>query len=103
MCRTSQRARGISLWRSCTRQKSYPWRLSDVIEGSCFVGISFFHEDEARSSTLRTSVAQAFTERGEGFVLRGNSFDWDRRKTGEGAPHLNEEQARALLENVLGV
>ena len=80
-----------------------PWRLSDVIEGSCFVGISFFHEDEARSSTLRTSVAQAFTERGEGFVLRGNSFDWDRRKTGEGAPHLNEEQARALLENVLGV
>jgi hypothetical protein len=80
-----------------------PWRLSDVIEGSCFVGISFFHEDEAKSSTLRTSVAQAFTERGEGFVLRGNSFDWDRRKTGEGAPHLNEEQAKALLENVLGV
>lgn len=80
-----------------------PWRLSDVIEGSCFVGISFFHEDEARSSTLRTSVAQAFTERGEGFVLRGNSFDWDRRKTGEGAPHLNEEQAKALLENVLVV
>jgi hypothetical protein len=65
--------------------------------------VSFFHEDEARSSTLRTSVAQAFTERGEGFVLRGNSFDWDRRKTGEGAPHLNEEQAKALLENVLGV
>jgi hypothetical protein len=80
-----------------------PWRLSDVIEGSCFVGISFFHEDEARSGTLRTSVGQAFTERGEGFVLRGNSFDWDRRKTGEGAPHLNEEQAKTLLENVLAV
>jgi len=80
-----------------------PWRLSDVIEGSCFVGISFFHEDEAKSSTLRTSVAQAFTERGEGFVLRGNSFDWDRRKTGEGAPHLSEEQAKSLLENVLAV
>jgi hypothetical protein len=54
-----------------------PWRLADVLEGSCFVGISFFHADEARSSTLRTSVAQAFTERGEGFVLQGESFDWD--------------------------
>jgi len=80
-----------------------PWRLADVIEGSCFVGISFFHEEEARSSILRTSVAQAFTERGEGFVLRGKSFEWDRRKTGEGAPHLNKDQAKALLENVLEV
>jgi hypothetical protein len=80
-----------------------PWRLLDVIEGSCFVGVSFFHEDEAKSSTLRTSVAQAFTERGEGFVLRGKSFDWDRRKTGEGAPHLSEAQAQSLLKDVLDV
>lgn len=80
-----------------------PWRLSDVIEGSCFVGISFFHEDEAKSSTLRTSIAQAFTERGEGFVLQGNSFEWDSRKSGERAPHLNKDQAKILLERVLRV
>jgi hypothetical protein len=78
-----------------------PWRLSDVIEGSCFIGISFFHEDEAKSDTLRTSVAQAFTERGEGFVLQGNSFEWDSRKTGERSPHLSRAQAKALLEKVL--
>ncbi len=29
--------------------------------------------------------------------------DRDRRKTGEGAPHLNEGRAKALIENVLGV
>ena len=80
-----------------------PWRLSDIIEGSCFVGISFFHEDEARSSMLRTSVAQAFTERGEGFVLQGNSFEWDSRKSGERAPHLNRDEAKILLERVLRV
>ena len=80
-----------------------PWRLSDVIEGSCFVGISFFHEDEANSSTLRTSIAQAFTERGEGFVLQGDSFDWDSRKSGERAPHLNQDQAKILFEKVLRV
>jgi hypothetical protein len=80
-----------------------PWRLSDVIEGSCFVGISFFHQDQAKSDILRTSVAQAFTERGEGFVLQGDSFDWDSRKTGEKAPHLTQDQAKALLEKVLRV
>ncbi|MBS1841513.1 MAG: hypothetical protein JSS69_15060 [Acidobacteria bacterium] len=57
-----------------------PWRLSDVLEGTCFIGVSFFHDDEARSSILRTSVAQAFTERGEGFILQGDSFEWDPKR-----------------------
>jgi hypothetical protein len=78
-----------------------PWRLTDVIEGSCFVGVSFFHEDQAKSSKLRTSVAQAFTERGEGFVLQGDSFDWDSKESGDKAPHLNHDQAKALLKRVL--
>jgi len=80
-----------------------PWRLADVLEGSCFVGVSFFHDDEARSSTLRTSVAQAFTERGEGFVLQGESFEWDSKKELERSPHLSRENARKLLERVLQV
>jgi len=80
-----------------------PWRLADVLEGSCFVGISFFHDDEARSSTLRTSVAQAFTERGEGFVLQGERFDWDTRREIEKSPHLSRDNARKLLERVLQV
>jgi hypothetical protein len=78
-----------------------PWRLVDVIEGSCFIGVSFFHDDEARSKTLRTSIAQAFTERGEGFVLQGDSFEWDSRKEGEPAPHLKREDAKKLLAKVL--
>jgi len=80
-----------------------PWRLADVLEGTCFVGISFFHGDEARSSTLRTSVAQAFSERGEGFILRGDSFDWDASKEREKSPHLTADSAKKLLERVLKV
>jgi hypothetical protein len=80
-----------------------PWRLSDILEGSCFVGISFFHDDEAASSTLRTSVAQAFTDRGEGFVLQGDSFEWDPTKQLEKSPHLSRQDAHKLLERVLKV
>jgi hypothetical protein len=78
-----------------------PWRLADVVEGSCFVGISFYHEDEARSPFLRTSIAQAFTDRGEGFVLRGDTVEWDEAKQRDRAPHLNAEQARTILGRVL--
>ncbi|PYU19463.1 MAG: hypothetical protein DMG32_24380, partial [Acidobacteria bacterium] len=80
-----------------------PWRLGDAMEGSCFVGVSFFHEDEARSPYVRTSIAQAFTDRGEGFVLRGDSFEWDPRVQREKAPHLDREQAQRLLARVLEV
>jgi hypothetical protein len=83
--------------------KVIPWRLADAMEGSCFVGISFYHEDESRSPFVRTSIAQAFTERGEGFVLRGDALEWDPRKEKDKAPHLNEEQAQKLLSRVLEV
>ncbi len=65
--------------------------------------MSFYHEDEARSPFLRTSIAQAFTERGEGFVLRGDTVEWDERKQRERAPHLNKEQAKAILTHVLEI
>jgi hypothetical protein len=85
------------------KAKIIPWRLADVVEGSCFVGLSFYHEDEARSPFLRTSIAQAFTERGEGFVLRGDTVEWDERERRERAPHLTKDQANAILCRVLDV
>jgi len=78
-----------------------PWRLADVMDGSCFVGVSFFHPDGAESSSIRSSVAQAFTDRGEGFVLQGARFEWDSRNEEDKSPHLSREAARDLLKRVL--
>ncbi len=80
-----------------------PWRLADVIEGACFVGMSFYRDDKAHSPFLRTSIAQAFSERGEGFVLRGDTVEWDERKEHERAPHLKKEQAQSILTRVLEI
>lgn len=85
------------------KAKIIPWRLADIVEGSCFVGLSFYHEDEARSPFLRTSIAQAFTDRGEGFVLRGETVEWDERKEKEKAPHLASAQAQQILGRVVEV
>ena len=80
-----------------------PWRLADVMDGSCFVGISFFHPDGKDNALMRSSVAQAFTDRGEGFVLQGARFEWDPTKEEEKSPHLSREAARELLEQVLQI
>jgi len=47
---------------------------------------------------MRTSVAQAFDEHGNGLVLRGQDFSWDKPDL---TPHLDEEKARNLVELVL--
>ena len=78
-----------------------PWRLADAIDGSCFVGISFFHADH-QPNTTRTSIAQAFTHTGEGFVLQGDKFTWQPTRE-ERSPHLDKDGAAALMKQVLDV
>jgi hypothetical protein len=78
-----------------------PWRLADPIDGSCFVGVSFFHPDH-QPNTTRTSIAQAFTHTGEGFVLQGDKFTWTPTRE-ERSPHLNRDGAAALMKQVLDV
>jgi len=88
-------------WNFCTalyyKAKGMPWRVTGLAKGTCYVGISFFRPLN-EPHQLQTSMAQAFSERGEGVVLRGNSFAWDKR---QGPPRLSRENAKQLLAKVL--
>jgi hypothetical protein len=76
-----------------------PWRLADLEPGVCFVGVSFYREIGGEEPGMRTSMAQAFTAAGDGYVLRGNTFEWDEKK-GK-SPHLTKELAASLLRDVI--
>jgi hypothetical protein len=76
-----------------------PWGPTGLAPASCHVGISFFRP-LGESSTLRTSVVQAFDENGEGLVLRGHRFHWDDEKQGK-SPHLSGEMADELVSMIL--
>jgi len=88
-------------WNFCTglyyKAGGLPWRADGLAPGTCYIGISFFRSIYDASS-LHTSMAQAFSDRGEGFVLRGGSFDWNPRK---GSPELPRELARSLIAGVI--
>ncbi len=79
-----------------------PWRLADVENDVCFVGVSFYREVGAMRPSLRTSMAQAFTSSGDGYVLRGSSFDWDESRSGR-SPHLDAKGAEILMREVLSI
>lgn len=76
-----------------------PWGPIGLPPASCFIGISFFRP-LGETSTLRTSVVQAFDENGEGLVLRGHDFHWDEYTQGK-SPHLDADLASKLVEMVL--
>ena len=76
-----------------------PWGPTELTPGSCHIGISFYRP-LGETSTLRTSVVQAFDSNGEGLVLRGHKFHWDEQKEGR-SPHLSAELSQQLVDMVL--
>jgi hypothetical protein len=77
-----------------------PWRLRHVDPGVCFVGVSFYRELHGPTPRLRTSMAQTFTASGDGYVLRGATFDWNEREHGN-SPHLDFAASQSLVRDVL--
>lgn len=72
-----------------------PWRVAGLDPSACYVGLSFYRD--RGDTAFRTSMAQAFSDRGEGIVLRGEPFRWESTRS----PHLGREQARQLLTQLL--
>ncbi len=76
-----------------------PWAPCGLDSETCYVGVAFYRP-RSTQSYLRASLAQAFDDQGEGFVLRGREFEWDETKNGR-SPHLPREAAEELINGVV--
>lgn len=79
----------------------FPWTMTKMEKGTCYVGISFFKDPTDVNNRMRTSLAQIFTYTGEGLVLRGDEFEWDSEK-GK-SPHLTGDNACELLKKAISM
>ncbi|GAP98053.1 argonaute/piwi family protein [Leptolyngbya sp. NIES-2104] len=90
-------------WNSCLgifyKSGGIPWRLALDGPETCFVGISFHHLKTNKRHLVYSSLAQAFSTEGDGFALRGDFVPWDEDQGR--TPHLSEEQAAYLVNQVL--
>jgi hypothetical protein len=90
-------------WNFCSamyfKANGIPWRLAEVPQGTCFVGLSFFRHDTATSPHMHTSLGQVFTDQGDALVVRGDRFQWDVEK--QGSPHLTREHAARLVHRII--
>ncbi|MWA04574.1 hypothetical protein F8568_030195 [Actinomadura sp. LD22] len=76
-----------------------PWRLprKSTDLDSCYVGVTFYRS--SNHTTLETSVAQVFNQRGDGVIVRGAPAKVSHH---DKQPHLNENDAHTLLSDALG-
>jgi hypothetical protein len=90
-------------WNFCValyyKAEGYPWKLAEMKQGTCYVGISFY-KDPRFNGRIKTSVAQVFTHTGEGLVLKGGRALIDKKNR---HPYLSRENAYNLLKEILAV
>ena len=76
-----------------------PWKLSDIREGVCYLGLVYKQIEKSKSSKNACCAAQMFLDSGDGTVFKGEVGPWYNPKKGEF--HLNPKEARQLLSQSL--
>ncbi len=77
-----------------------PWKLADLDEATCLVGISFYQEMDEEGSSMRASMAHVYVRSAESQIIRGKPFRWDSKDPNR-QPMLERNQAKELLRDVI--
>lgn len=81
------------------KTKGVPWKLAELEPDTCYAGISFYRECSPEGKPyMRAGVARVFLATGEALILKGDPFQWGHPRI---EPHLNEEQAEALMNKII--
>lgn len=78
-------------------QENPPWRLSNVRDGVCYIGMVYKQLPNNRDNHV-CCAAQMFLAEGDGVVFRGANGPW---KTGDYDYHLSATAAEELLATVI--
>jgi hypothetical protein len=76
-----------------------PWRVADVREGVCYVGLVFKHIENAKGRDNACCGAQMFLNSGEGMVFKGAVGPWYSET--DHSFHLSGEKATELMRMVI--
>lgn len=79
-----------------------PWKLADINENTCFIGISFYREIMKKSMAMRASIAQVYMRTGESQVITGRPFEWNQEKKSKNVK-LDSSQMAQIVSDSIGI
>jgi len=75
-----------------------PWKLAEIAEDTCYIGVSFYNEIGHKGKFMRASVAQVYMRTGESQVIRGKPFEWNKEEKGR-TIRLNSSQMAEIIQD----
>ena len=75
-----------------------PWKLAELDNETCYVGVSFYHEIRQADKSMRASIAQVYMRSGESQVIRGEPFEWS-EENADRNPHLDTSQMAKIIRD----
>lgn len=103
MCERRRQDDATVAWNLCTttffKAGGRPWRLSDVREGVCYIGIVFKRQEQNPDERNACCGAQMFLDSGDGLVFKGAVGPWFSPDSKEF--HLSYSEARRLVSKVV--
>jgi hypothetical protein len=79
-----------------------PWKLADIDDKTCYVGVSFYNEIKTSRRIVRPSFAQVYMRTGESQIIRGQPFLWNFDEMGR-LINLSSNQMEELISQSLEV
>ncbi len=77
-----------------------PWKLANLEDSTCLVGISFYQQMSEQGSSMRASMAHVYVKSSESQVILGKPFPW-KTEDPRREPSLDENHAKDLIERVI--
>ena len=77
-----------------------PWKLADINENTCFIGISFYREIVKNSMAVRASIAQVYMRTGESQVITGRPFEWNQEEKGKQVQLNSSQMAQVVSDSI---
>lgn len=79
-----------------------PWKLAEINENTCYIGISFYREILKETMSMRASIAQVYMRTGESQVITGRPFEWDRQSRGKNV-QLDASQMEEIIRDSIEI
>lgn len=77
-----------------------PWKLADIDEDTCFIGISFYREFMKGNMAMRASIAQVYMRTSESQVLTGRPFEWNQELRGRHVQLSSTQMTQIISDSI---
>ena len=78
-----------------------PWKLADIDDITCYIGVSFYNEISHSGKNVRASIAQVYLRRGESQVIRGEAFEWNEEMEKRNVRLTSQQMEKIIRDSIV--